>query len=121
TQVSKLFEYSHLARGLLIFIYEYSCRENTLPDTHSSAQFGDRFHSRNLHGNTAYIHPRLIDEDMRVKLHEPVQPRGIVLRHVHATMRAMDRVLRPTRVEVGKVRTGTVLAAPPAIVQEVAV
>ena len=26
-----------LARGMLIFIYEYSCHENTLSDTHSSA------------------------------------------------------------------------------------
>ena len=58
---------------------------------------------------------------MRVKLHEPVQPRGITLRHIHAAMRAMDGVLRAARIEVGKVRTGAVLSAPPTVVKEVAV
>ena len=63
----------------------------------------------------------LIDQDMRVKLHEPVQPRGITLRHIHTAMRAMNGVLRAAQIEVGKVRTGAVLSAPPTVVKEVAV
>ena len=69
---------------------------------------------------TAY-HIWLINEYVRVHLHEIVQPPGIILRHIDAAMRAMNGVLRATRIEVRKVRTGAILAAPPAIVQEVPV
>ena len=63
----------------------------------------------------------LIDQDVRVKFYEPVQPRGIVLRHIHAAMRSMYRVLCAALVEVGKIRAGAVLTAPPTVVQEVPV
>src|SRR6266480_6323225 len=77
--------------------------------------------NRAFGNRTDHSHHWLIDQDMRVKLHEPVQPRGIVLRYIHAAMRTMDGELRAARVEVREVCTGAVLTAPPTVVQEVTV
>src|SRR5579859_6032669 len=66
-------------------------------------------------------HIGLINEYVRIHLHEIVQPPCISLRHIDAAMRAVNGVLRAAGVEMREVRARAIFGAPPAIVQKVAV